>query len=252
MTGIYNKSLRTVLIMLLFLGVSNAHAQGWRDLLKSITGDKEETAADVVGSLRNDEIIAGLKEALGKGTQTAVNYLGKEDGFLANTDVRIPMPSALNSVERGLRMVGQDQYADQFIETMNRAAEQAVPVAANVFSDTIQDMSITDAKNILSGPDDAATQYFRENSSEALKARFLPIVKAATDRVGLTSSYKTLVDKVGPAASFMDTSSLDLDNYVTDKALDGLFLMVAREEKKIREDPLERTTDLLKKVFAQQ
>ena len=134
---------------------------------------------------------------------------------------------------------------------MNRAAEQAVPVAADVFSDSVREMSIDDARKILTGPDDAATRYFEKTSSDTLKQKFLPIVKSATNSVGLTASYKNLVGKLGPMSSFINTESLDLDNYVTDKAMEGLFLIVAREEKKIRENPVERTTDLLKKVFSQ-
>ena len=252
MSAITRKLLQLVFVVIFTAAAGQAAAAGWRDLLKSITGGTEDNKDTAMAVLGNDEIVAGLKEALAKGTRSAVDTLGRTDGFLANADVRIPMPQALGSVERGLRMVGQDRYADQFIETMNRAAEQAVPVAAQVFADTVRDMSITDAKAILGGADDAATQYFRGHSSGVLKEKFLPIVKSATDQVGLTASYKSLVDKVGPVGGLVDTSSLDLDGYVTDKALDGLFLMVAREEKKIRDNPVERTTELLKKVFAGQ
>ena len=237
--------------LLLILLVSFPTYADWLDSLKGLLkkDDSSSTMTDTVAALTNDEMIAGLKEALAKGTKTAVGYLGKEGGFLDNAEVKIPMPASLTKVESGLRRIGQDKYADTFIETMNRAAESAVPVAADVFSDSIKQMSIDDAKNILSGPDDAATEYFKSTSSDTLKEKFLPIVKTATDKVGLTSTYKNMVGKLGPLSGFIDTSSLDLDGYVTDKALEGLFLVVAQEEQKIRQDPVARTTDLLKKVF---
>ncbi len=241
-----------VAVLTIFL-VSPISYAGWKDTLMDAFKKKETggTAASTVAALTNDEMIAGLKEALVKGTKTAVNSLGKENGFLGNSNVKIPMPDSLKSVESGLRRLGRDEVADSFIETMNRAAEEAVPVAADVFAGSVKEMSIDDARGILKGPDDAATEYFRKTTSQSLKDKFLPIVKSATDSVGLTASYKNLVGKLGPLSGFMDTGSLDLDNYVTDKAMEGLFQMVALEEKKIRENPIERTTDLLKKVFGQ-
>jgi len=243
-------NIKRCLVIVICISTSMVHA-GLFDNLKSIfKSDEGETGiAESVSALTNDEMVAGLKEALIKGANAAVTILGKEDGFLNSADVKIPMPESLKTVESALRKIGQDKYADSFIETLNRAAEQAVPVAADVFSDSVKNMSIEDAKGILSGADDAATAYFQQTSSDALKEKFLPIVKASTDTVGLTASYKDLVRKLGPLSGFMDTESLDLDNYVTDKAMDGLFLMLANEEKKIRENPLERTTEILKKVF---
>ncbi len=240
-----------VSLPLLLLFSINAHA-GWRDLLKVFGGDEEEPvemATQALGGLSESDIVEGLKEALSKGTKSAVSLLGREDGFLANPKVKIPMPKTLRKVEKGLRKIGKDELADDFVMTMNRAAEKAVPEAASVFADSVKNMSIQDAKSILKGDDDAATQYFRENSGEKLKERFLPIVKQATSQTGLTSNYKKMVDKLGMFSSFIDTDSLDLDNYVADKAMDGLFTIVAEEEKKIRENPLERSTELLKKVF---
>jgi len=153
-------------------------------------------------------------------------------------------------VEDGLRKIGQDKYADEFVLTMNRAAEQAVPEAAEIFGSAIRNMSIEDARGILNGQDDAATKYFRRTSGEKLVNRFLPIVKKSTEQIGVTSNYKQMVDKLGFMSRFIDTESLDVDRYITNKAIDGLFLMVAREEKLIRENPAARTTDLLKKVFS--
>ncbi len=229
----------------------DAHA-GWRDILHVFDKDKKSAAqgAEPGSGLAETDIVNGLKEALTRGTRTAVAMLGKQDGFLANPQVKIPLPESLQKVEKGLSKIGQSKLADNFVETMNRAAEKAVPEAASIFADSVRNMSIADARNILQGEDDAATRYFRENSSDELKEKFLPIVKQATSQVGVTDSYKKLTDKLGFLSSYVDTSSLDLDNYVTDKAMAGLFTMVAAEEKKIRENPLARTSDLLKKVFS--
>jgi hypothetical protein len=164
-------------------------------------------------------------------------------------------------VEKALRMAGQSQMADDFVASMNHAAEQAVPVAANVFGDSIKQMSIDDAKTILAGPDDAATQYFRRTTETNLYNLFYPIVQRSTAQVGVTEKYKEMMGKfssVSTVSSFGGffggtTSSLlqttDIDDYVTHKALDGLFQLVADEEKNIRANPVARTTDLLKSVF---
>jgi hypothetical protein len=203
--------------------------------------------SSVVGA---DQIAQGLKEALAKGTEQAVRKLGATNGFLTNLTVKIPMPAELKQLETSLRRIKQDQLADEFINTMNRAAEKAVPLAAPVFADAVKQMTIADAKNILNGPKDAATQYFSRTTREALSKQFQPLVKQATDQVGLTAAYKQLTDRAKIAAPFMRAQTLDLDAYVTGKALDGLFAVVAQEEEKIRQDPAARTTDLLKKVFS--
>jgi hypothetical protein len=139
--------------------------------------------------------------------------------------------------------------ADEFVATMNHAAEQAVPIAAHVFAGAITNMTVDDAKAILTGPNDSATQYFRKTSGTQLHEQFLPIVKEATAKTGVTASYKNLMAQAGPMSSFLGKDAGDLDGYVTTKALDGLFKMVAAEEAKIRENPMARTSDLLKKVF---
>lgn len=245
-----DSTLKFLLVLILLAANQSVHAD-WKDLLNIFNkSDNSAPAATGISPLSNTEIVDGLKQALIKGTGAAVSFLGKEDGFLSHPDVRIPMPDTLKTIESGLRRIGQGKVADSFVETINRAAEQAVPVAEDVFKDSVRAMSIDDARNILTGPDDAATQYFRRTGGDSLKEKFLPIVKNATDNVNLTAKYKQLVRKLGPMSGFVDTASLDLDGYITDKAMDGLFLIVAREEKKIRENPLERTTDLLKKVFA--
>ena len=238
----------TLTVLILGFWISNVYA-GWGDLLDYFSDDSEITKS-ATSVLTNSEVVDGLKEALSKGTTSATASLGKKDGFFANKKVKIPMPNSLRAVEDGLRKIGQDKYADEFILTMNRAAELAVPEAAEIFGSAIRDMSIQDAKGILNGPDDAATKYFMRTSGEKLVNRFLPIVEKSTDRVGVTSNYKEMVEKLGFMSKLVYTESLDVDRYVTNKAVDGLFLMIAREEKLIRENPAARTTELLKKVFS--
>lgn len=242
----------------LFVAFDVAHA-GLLDALgfgKSSTNLTASLPSGLPASLSQDQVVQGLKEALGKGVQQAVGSLGHEGGFLTNLNVRIPMPEKLRTVEKTLRTLRQDKLADEFVATMNHAAEQAVPEAASVFGDAIKGMSIEDAKAILTGSDNAATQYFRKTTETNLFEKFLPIVKKATDQTGVTSAYKQLVEKASAANTFgsfgrslTGTESMDVDAYVTNKAMDGLFKMVAEEEKRIRENPVARTTDLLQKVF---
>jgi len=200
-------------------------------------------------ALSQDQMIGGLKEALGKGVEHAVGLLGKDDGFLKDLAVKIPMPATLKKVESSLRMFGQDKLADDFVTTMNRAAEKAVPEAAAVLGQAVKQMTLTDAQAILTGTNDAATQYFRRSSETNLYERFHPIVVKATEQVGVTSAYKQMLGKASFATAFLGQDAGDLDAYVTHKALDGLFVKIADEEKRIRENPLARTSDLLKKVF---
>jgi len=233
-----------------------AHA-GFFDQLKSAVTTSNSPAADV-SSLPEDEVASGLKEALSIGVSNAVTSLGCNNGFLTNLTVKIPMPDKLQTVEKGMRLAGQGQMADNFIGSMNHAAEQAVPVAAGVFGDAISQMSIEDAKSILSGPDDAATQYFQRTTQTNLYTQFYPIVQKATDSVGVTSEYKAMMAKFASVNTFSgflgksnpaNSDAVDIDAYVTNKALEGLFKMVAAEEKNIRANPAARTSDLLQKVF---
>lgn len=242
----------TVLFTLL-LAVTGRSADWLERLGLSKSKTTNSAAAVSVSDLSQDQMVGGLKEALGKGVQQAVASLGKTDGFLKDANVKIPMPESLQKVEKTLRMLRQDKLADEFVTTMNRAAEQAVPEAAAVLGDSVKQMSIADAKSVLTGTNNAATQYFRRTSETNLHARFLPIVKAATEKAGVTSSYKRMTDKasggIGGLAGGLGVQAPDLDDYVTRKALDGLFLKIAEQEKLIRENPVARTTDLLQKVF---
>lgn len=229
------------------LGSVPAHAD-WLDQLFR-KAQELKSAPAVTAALTDEEVIRGLKEALSQGTRQAVAQLGKEGGYLNNLKVRIPMPEGLQKVEKVMRTLKQDKYADQFVATLNHAAEKAAPEAAAIFADSLSNMTLEDARGILKGGDDAATQYFRKTSEARLKERFMPIVRQATDQAGVTSAYKQLMQKAGPYTRFLGQDTADLDGYVTEKALDGLFLMVAEEERRIRQDPLARTTELLKKVF---
>jgi hypothetical protein len=234
-----------------------AHA-GLFDQLKSALATTNPAATTAVSALSSDQVAGGLKEALGKGVSNAVVSLGHDGGFLTNLNMKIPMPDKLQKVESALRLAGQGQMADDFVASMNHAAEQAVPVAAGVFGDAIQQMTIADAKGILAGPDDAATQFFRRTTQTNLFATFLPIVQKATDSVGVTAQYKAMMGKFASVDTLgglfgqknpVKLDAADIDTYVTNKALDGLFKMVAAEEKDIRANPVARTTDLLQKVF---
>ena len=242
------------LVLLIAAGTANA---GFFDQLKGVVASTNGAAA-AVSSLSQDQVVGGLKQALSRGVSNAVISLGHDGGFLTNSAVKIPLPGKLQSVESALKLAGEGQLADNFIASMNHAAEQAVPVAAGVFGDAIAQMNIADAKAILSGPDDAATQYFRRTTQTNLFARFYPVVQKATGSVGVTAEYKAMMGKFSSANSLgslfgksnlVKLDAADIDTYVTDKALDGLFKLVAAEEKNIRANPLARTTDLLQTVF---
>jgi len=226
---------------------------GWQDWLKEKTkdlgGSGGASSALTRSALSQEEMVSGLKEALSVGVRRAMDILGKQGGFLNDAAVRIPVPESMRKVESGLRSVGQEKLADDFVTTLNQAAEQAVPKGVAIFSDAIGNMSLDDAKAILDGPDDAATKYFQKNTSGPLTDAMLPIVRDATNKVGVTATYKSVMDKAGVLTSLLGQKDPDLDGYVTGKALDGLFLKLAAEEKRIRENPVARSTELLKKVF---
>ena len=239
---------KLLMLFLLYSGFPLSCYAAWGDLLDFF---KEQTPAALGKSnLSKADVVSGLKEALVKGSQSAVNTLGKENGFFAHPELKIPMPEKLQSVESALRKLKQDKIADEFVLSMNRAAEKAVPKAMSIFSSAIKTMSIEDAYGILQGSDNAATEYLKRTSGSQLQQQFLPIVKQATNRVGVTENYKALIDNLGMLSKLIDVESLDVDKYVTDKAVTGLFNLIANEEKLIRADPASRTTDLLKKVFS--
>ncbi|NUO71916.1 MAG: DUF4197 domain-containing protein [Frateuria sp.] len=233
------------------------------DLLKQLKHGSHGNSA-AAASLPTGDIAAGLKEALAKGTTSAINSLGRTDGFWGNARVRIPLPGKLEQAGKLARQLGQGARVDAFELSMNRAAEKAVPQVADIFGDAIRRMSLQDARGILTGGDHAATDFFRRTAGDALTARIKPIVAGATERVGVTQKYKALTSTGGGSAlggvlgslgslggdkGGGKANPLDLDDYVTARTLDGLFTMIGEQEQSIRRNPAARTTDLLKKVF---
>jgi hypothetical protein len=201
-----------------------------------------------LSSLSNADASAGLKKALDQGIDTAVGKLGVADGFLKNPAVKIDLPPKLAKAENMMRMLGVGGQLDELVIAMNRAAEAAVPEGKVLLKQALKQMSLEDAKRILTGGDDAATQYFKRATSAPLKAKFAPIVSRATDKVKLGQTYDALAQKA-VALGVLKPEDATLQSYVTDKTLDGLFLMMAEEERAIRKDPLGQASSLLKKVF---
>ncbi len=193
-------------------------------------------------------IVSGLKNALSVGTKNGVNLVSKPNGYFGDPAIKIPLPDNIQKAADLVGKVGGQKQVDAFVLSMNRAAENAAPKATPYFASAIKEMSIEDARKILSGGDTAATDYFKSKTSAKLYDEFKPGITASMNQVGVARSYNALMDKV-PAVPFAKPESFDLNHYVTTKALDGLFYMVGQEEKKIRTNPAARTTDLLKKVF---
>lgn len=199
--------------------------------------------------LTDAKIGSGLKEALRVGTENAVNLTGQTDGYFLNEAIKILMPEKLQSVEKGLRLVGYGPQVDEFVLSMNRAAERAAPRAKEIFWDAIAAMSFDDARKILGGGETAATDYFKDKTTDRLTGAFRPVVDQAMNEVGATRRYKELIGRY-EAIPFAKDVAFDVDEYVVAEALDGLFFVVGQEERKIRTDPAARVTDLLEEVFA--
>jgi hypothetical protein len=200
------------------------------------------------GGIGDVKIGQALKEALQVGTENAVKLTGKTDGYFKNAAIKILMPEKLRTLERGLRTVGYDKDIDQMVLSMNRAAEQAAPGAKKIFWDAIGEMTIDDGRKILNGPDTAATEYFKAKTTDQLTTAFSPVVHRAMGDVGVTKQYQELFGRA-QQIPFLKLEAFDLDKYVVDKSLGGLFYVVGEEEKKIRTNPAARVTDLLKEVF---
>ncbi|TAN56577.1 MAG: DUF4197 domain-containing protein [Betaproteobacteria bacterium] len=198
--------------------------------------------------ISNQDANAGLKAALDKGSVAAVAALGRRDGFLGNDAVKIPLPDSLKRYEKLLRGVGMGKYADELVLTMNRAAEAAVPEAKTLLVDAVKKMTLQDAKGILTGGNTAGTEYFKRTTSEPLRGKFLPIVQQATRKVQLAEKYNRYAEK-GARFGLVKKADANLDSYVAQKTLDGLFYMIAEEEKKIRENPVKAGSEILRKVF---
>ncbi|HYC49314.1 MAG TPA: DUF4197 domain-containing protein [Burkholderiales bacterium] len=205
------------------------------------------SAADLSG-ISSTEATGGLKQALVDGSSAAVSLLGRTDGFLGNPKVKIPLPPALQRVESALRFAGMKQQADELVVAMNRAAEAAVPEAKTLLVDAVRKMTVKDAHGILTGGDTAATEYFRRATQAQLTQRFLPIVKKATDRVGLAEQYNSLAS-TGLQLGLVRQEQATIESYVTQKALDGLYFMIGEQERGFRTNPLGASSDIVKRVF---
>ncbi len=233
-----------IVLMVIFLEIfltQLCHA-GFLDGLKKIFTKSQQTVSD------ENTIISALKEAVSIGTDNAIKLVSVQDGYLGNETIKINIPENFKMITNGLSKIGYQKQVDDFILSMNRAAEKAAPIAKSIFVDAIKEMSFDDAKKILNGADTAATEYFKTKTSEQLYDIFKPIVSTKVNEVGATRYYKDLTSKFA-LLPFMKTESLDLDHHVTNRALEGLFYMIGEEEKKIRTDPKARITELLKKVF---
>ena len=217
---------------------------GWADVLQKTLGSM--TGGD---PLNSDVIADGLKEALEIGTAQAVQLAGQENGYFNHPAIKIPLPESMAAAENLVRAAGMGGQLDAFVLSMNRAAEQAAPEARSIFWDAIKQMEFDDAKRILNGRDNEATLYFEEKTTDRLTAVFKPLVYQAMEEVGVTQQYQTL-QTGAESIPFLSGWLVDLDDYVTSKALEGLFFLVAEEEKKIRQDPAARVTELLQIVFA--
>lgn len=202
------------------------------------------------GNLSTEDVASGLKEALTNGVSKGSDEVSAEDGFFKNPEIKIPFPPEVKQVESTLRKMGMDKQVDEFVLSLNRAAEDAAKEAKAIFISAIKQMTIQDAWSILKGEDDAATKYLNKTTSAQLKEKFKPIIKASLDKVNATKYYKELITAYNKVPLVKKVNP-DLDTYATDKATDGLFVMIAKEEKNIRENPGARTTELLKKVFGQ-
>lgn len=233
---------RCVIVLIMVLcSVSLAHAGLLDDIMKGV-GSTSKTGTD------DSTIASGLKEALSTGTENAVNTVSKADGYFGNQMIKILMPEKVRMVADVLSKLGYQKDVDDFVLSMNRAAEKAAPKAAALFGDAIREMTFDDARKILNGGDTSATEFFKTKTHDKLYDAFKPIISSSMDDVGATRSYKDMMSKY-ETVPFMGKTSIDLDHYVTNKSLGGLFYMVGQEEKKIRTDPAARATDLLKTVF---
>ena len=231
---------------IVLLSVSTATAQF--DKLKKTVHKKIESVKPSSAGLSEEEVGAGLKEALNKGIEKGVDQLSKPDGFFKDLAIKIPLPEEANKVETKLRSIGQGKKVDETIESINRAAEDATTASKDIFVEAIKGMSITDAMSILRGDENAATKFLDKSTRANLTSKFEPIVKISLDKVGATKNWNTIFSTYNKLP-FVEKVNPDLVEYATGKAIDGLFIQIAKEELKIRQDPAARVTDLLKKVF---
>jgi len=262
--------IQSILFAFITLSTSHAHAIDFGDLINKgidnfgkpsaqnsepaassstpVTTRAEKSATNLASFSNNDQIDS-LKQALIQGAETAVANLSKENGYLGNDKVRIPLPESLQKADGLLRKFGMGKYADDLTTSINRAAEAAVPEAKDLLVGAVHKMSVEDAKGILTGGSDAATQYFRKNTETALTGKFKPIVATSMQKVKLAETYDQFAGK-GAQFGLIDERDTKMDDYITRKAMDGLFLMMAEQEQVIRANPLEATGNLAKKIFS--
>jgi hypothetical protein len=246
----YKQDTREVIIMrkicalLLFIFIlfpAGVQAGFFDDIFKAIGGNKAEGPDD-------NTIVSGLKEALSVGTGNAVKNISQVDGYFGNRMIKIPIPEKISMAADVLKQIGYQKEVDDFVLGMNRAAEKAAPQAVSFFVDAIKGMTFEDAQKILSGGDTAATDFFKSKTSAKIYDAFKPVISSSMNEIGVTRSYKKMMAPY-ETLPFVNKESLDIDHYVTNKSLDGLFYMIGQEEKKIRTDPAARVTELLKTVF---
>jgi len=238
-----NKFISIVLLFVAMVIALNARAQldQLKKAAKSLTGDK----------LSSEEIAQGLKEALTNGISKGSDQVSRLDGYFKNPEIKIPFPPEAKKAEEKLRQIGMGSEVDKFVLALNRAAEDAAKEAKPIFVAAIKSMTIQDAAGILKGKPDAATQYLKRTTSPALKEKFKPVVQNSLNKVNATKYYKDLINTYNKIP-LVQKMNPDLDDYATDKAIEGLFVMIAKEEKNIRSNPVARTSELLKKVFGNQ
>ncbi len=239
----------------LVLLASSAHAFDLGDIKKELgTLNQSPSTApaaspSALSGFSNQDQVSGLKQALTQGAESAVASLSKENGFLGNDKVRIPLPGSLQKAGELMHTLGMGKYADDLETSMNRAAEAAVPEAKTLMVAAVKNMSVSDAKGILMGGNDAATQYFRRNTETALSEKFRPIVASSMQKVNLAEKYDQFAGK-GAKLGLIDQKDANLNDYITRKAMDGLFVMMAEEEKAIRANPMQAAGSLAQKVFS--
>jgi len=236
----------SIVVGLILVSVSPPTSASWFDKLKDIKENysKPETKDN------SADVSAGLKEALKVGSQKSIQTLSRPNGFFKDPKVHIPLPPQLDKLADLMERLGQKKQVSEFVKTLNRAAEKSVSVSGEIFLDAIRQMTIVDAINIYRGNDDEATRYFRRTAGPSLFKAIRPIVSDSTEKVGVTHQYKKLRAGGGNLGKLLIKSSPDLDNYITTKTIDGLFVKIAEQEAEIRHNPKARTTDLLKKVFS--
>jgi hypothetical protein len=234
---------RIIFFLLLIASAEGAFSQINLNKLKKVIGGSE--------SLSSDEVAQGLKEALTKGVSKGSDLVSQVDGYFKNPEIKIPFPPEVKQVESRLRQIGLGDEVDRFVLTLNRGAEDAAKEAKPIFIEAVRGMTIQDAWAILKGEQDAATQYLKSSTSSLLKEKFKPIIQNSLSKVNATKYYGDLVNSYNKIPLVQKVNP-DLDEYATDRAIEGLFIMIAKEEKNIRANPMARTSELLKKVFGAQ